>query len=497
MASASTFVSVVVPIYNMQRYLAETITSILASHYDAFEVILMDDGSQDESLAIAREFAQNDSRIKVFSQSNAGASAARNHAIRLAQGPYILPVDADNNITPDYIREAAAYLDAHPEVKVVSCEVDYCGDKSGPMHFVAFSLPRLARKNMIDNCAMYRKQDWEACGGYAEHIKGREDWAFWIAMFKRGGEFHRLPMLGFHYRVHANSKRKATQKRKHQLIEELNELHPEFYEDMLLGPLHYHRSWSKFLNVCHRCLHPRKWKVSEAYPALEMFVKTLPRQFEYNKGEIIYQGRNELRRFEIDGKSYVIKSFRKPNLANRIAYGFLRKSKAQRSYEYAEKLLQLGILTPQPVAYYQERSGLLFDKSYYVSLASEKTIHFKDIDSLSPEQQDCFLKAVGILTARLHEAGIYHKDYSGGNILVSFRQEEAQPLQAELEILDLNRMRFGKVSVERGCANFDRFHINEEALKVMVTAYAQARGADTETCIEKALSYHRLSHPQA
>ena len=81
--------------------------------------------------------------------------------------------------------------------------------------------------------------------------------------------------------------------------------------------------------------------------------------------------------------------------------------------------------------------------------------------------------------------------------LVSFRQEEAQPLQAELEILDLNRMRFGKVSVERGCANFDRFHINEEALKVMVTAYAQARGTDTETCIEKALYYHRLSHPQA
>lgn len=526
-----THVSVVVPIYNMERYLAETITSILASDYENFDIILMDDGSKDESLHIARTFAEKDERIKVFSQANAGASAARNHAIRLAQGPYILPVDADNNITPGYIRAAAEYLDAHPEVKVVSCEVEYCGDKSGPMHFAPFSLPMLARKNMIDNCAMYRKSDWEACGGYAEHIKGREDWAFWISMFKNGkGGFHRLPMLGFYYRVHANSKRRATQSRKHKLIEELNELHPEFYEAQLGGPLHYHRSWSRFLNICHRCLHPRKWRIhpdaatavvsdaspavaSDAVPAdslnkekaehLAFFVKSLPRQFKYNKGNVIYKGRNELRSFEIDGNNYVVKSFRKPNWVNRIIYGFLRKSKAERSYEYADKLLRLGILTPRPVAFYQERCGLCFDKSYYVCEASQKTIHFKDIDKLNAKQQEIFLKAVGALTARLHEAGIYHKDYSGGNILVSFTNESrcsemetriSEEATCELELLDLNRMRFGKVSLEQACANFDRFHVSDDKLRIMAQAYAQARGLDTGICTEKILHYHHLSH---
>lgn len=495
-APSSTHVSVVVPIYNMQRYLAETIDAILASDYDHFELILMDDGSKDDSLAIAQAYAQKDERIKVYHQENGGASSARNHAIRLAKGPYILPVDADNSITPGYIRAAAAYLDEHPEVKVVSCEVEYCGDKSGPMHFVPFSLPMLARKNMIDNCAMYRKADWEACGGYAEHIKGREDWAFWIAMFKQGGDFYRLPMLGFYYRVHANSKRIATQKRKHQLIQALNELHPEFYEAMLGGPLHEHRSWSKFLNACYRFWHPRKWKTAKNYQHLEYFVKSLPRQFAYNKGEVIYQGRNELRQFEIDGRSYVVKSFQRPNIINRIAYGWLRKSKAQRSFEYAEKLLSLNIQTPQPVAYYQERCCLLFNKSYYVSLASEKKIHFKDIDSLNDEQKTCFLQAVGKLTARLHEAGIYHKDYSGGNILVSFTQNTGK-LQAELELLDLNRMRFGTVSLDKACANFDRFHVCEEDIKTMLQAYAEERQLNWETCLEKALYYHRLSHPQS
>lgn len=495
-ATQSTHVSVVVPIYNMQRYLAETLDAILASDYEHFEVILMDDGSSDRSWDIAQSYAQKDPRIKAYRQENGGASSARNHAIRLAQGPYILPVDADNNITKNYIREAATYLDTHPEVKVVSCEVEYCGDKSGRMHFVDFSINRLARKNMIDNCAMYRKSDWEACGGYAEHIKGREDWAFWISMFKDGGEFYRLPILGFYYRVHANSKRIATQKRKHLLIEALNELHPEFYEEQLGGPLHEHRSWSKLLNVCYRLWHPRKWKTAKNYQHLEYFVKSLPRQFQYQKGEVIYQGRNELRRFDIAGKSYVVKSFQKPNIVNRIAYGFLRKSKAERSYDYAEKLLSLGIATPQPVAYYQERCGLLFSKSYYVCLASEKTIHFKDIDSLNDEERTCFLQAVGKLTARLHEAGIYHKDYSGGNILLSFTQK-AGKLQAELELLDLNRMRFGQVSLEKGCANFDRFHVDEDSIACMARAYARARDFDEERCISKALQFHRANHPKA
>ena len=89
-------VSVIVPVYNMDAYLKETLDSILSSDYSNFEVIIMDDGSTDNSLKIAQDYASHDSRVKVYSQPNAGACAARNHAISLAQGEYILPVDSDS-----------------------------------------------------------------------------------------------------------------------------------------------------------------------------------------------------------------------------------------------------------------------------------------------------------------------------------------------------------------------------------------------------------------
>ena len=94
----SPLVSVIVPVYNMEQYLGETLDSVLASDYPSFEVVVMDDGSKDASLEIAKEYARKDPRVKVHTQPNAGACAARNHAITLAGGELILPVDADNTI---------------------------------------------------------------------------------------------------------------------------------------------------------------------------------------------------------------------------------------------------------------------------------------------------------------------------------------------------------------------------------------------------------------
>ena len=99
-------VSIVIPVYNMEQYLSETLDSVLASDYPFFEVIVMDDGSQDSSLQIAKAYAQKDTRIKVYTQQNKGVCAARNRAISLAKGELILPVDADNIITPEFLRKA-------------------------------------------------------------------------------------------------------------------------------------------------------------------------------------------------------------------------------------------------------------------------------------------------------------------------------------------------------------------------------------------------------
>ena len=215
-------VSVVIPIYNSEKYLSETLSSILASDYANLEVICMDDGSKDASMSIAQEYASMDHRVKVYSQSNGGACRARNHAISLALGEFILPIDSDDKISPTYISNAAKVLMDNPNVKVVIPRAEYFGDRLGEWKLKPYSLGLLARKNMIPACAMYRKSDWLRVGGYCADFKTREDWAFWIAVLKDGGDVAYLPDVEFFYRIRATSKRVTNRHFKTDVIDTLN-----------------------------------------------------------------------------------------------------------------------------------------------------------------------------------------------------------------------------------------------------------------------------------
>ena len=233
----------------MEAYLSETLDSILASDYPDFEVVVMDDGSSDESVNIARRYAERDSRVRAFAKANGGVSTARNAAIRLSTGSYLLPVDADNTIEPDFLSRAAAVLDADDEVKVVAPTSDFFGERTGVWRLPAFKLNLLARKNIMDNCAMYRRVDYDRVGGYCEEILTREDWAFWIGVLKDGGRVVRLPQVLHHYRTRRDSKRVTNRHRLHSVIDKLNELYPDFFRRELYGPLRYRRSMSKLINL--------------------------------------------------------------------------------------------------------------------------------------------------------------------------------------------------------------------------------------------------------
>ncbi|MEE1090930.1 MAG: glycosyltransferase family A protein, partial [Paludibacteraceae bacterium] len=141
-------VSVIVPVYNSEKYIAEALDSILASDYADIEVVCVDDGSKDASLQILNEYALRDSRVRVYSQQNAGACAARNYAISLAKGEFILPVDSDNKITSTFISRAMAVMLSDTDVKVVAPRAEYFGDKEGEWKLPPFSLNLLARKNI-------------------------------------------------------------------------------------------------------------------------------------------------------------------------------------------------------------------------------------------------------------------------------------------------------------------------------------------------------------
>ena len=119
-------ITIVVPVYNVERYIAETIRSILAQSYPHFEVILVNDGSQDRSVEICRQF--DDPRIKILHQENQGPAAARNLGIRHAQGEYVAFLDGDDLWTEDKLAKHVEHLDRNPEVGVSFCPSRFIDD---------------------------------------------------------------------------------------------------------------------------------------------------------------------------------------------------------------------------------------------------------------------------------------------------------------------------------------------------------------------------------
>lgn len=241
-------VSVIIPVYNAEKYVEETVNSVIESTYRDIEVICIDDGSKDNSLSILQNLAMKDDRIKVLHQENAGVCTARNNAIHASAGKYIFPLDADDILMPEYIAKAVKILDNQSDVKVVTMVAEFFGDKAGVWKLPEFSLEKLARKNIMCASAMYRREDYNKTDGYCAEIIAREDWEFWIALLKNGGKVVKIPEVSLRYRVTKGSKRERDRDLKHHVIDVLNRRHPDFFNKYLGGPLRYYRSWSKIIN---------------------------------------------------------------------------------------------------------------------------------------------------------------------------------------------------------------------------------------------------------
>ncbi|SHM37985.1 N-terminal domain of galactosyltransferase [Cyclobacterium lianum] len=248
----SVLVSVVIPCYNQGKYLEETVQSVLASSYRPLEVLLVNDGSIDNSLEVALSLQRKHEELTVIDQANGGVAKARNMGIRAAKGEIILPLDGDDKISADYIAAAVGLLREQSEVKVVYCKaVKFSEAGQKPWKLKPFSLAALARDNMIFVAALFRKTDAEAVGGFSEDMHmGREDWEFWIKMLKNGGKVVQLPFVGFYYRMTPDSKRKktGTGRKKRERIDYLNKKHADFFQRELNGPLRIQRTWSREYN---------------------------------------------------------------------------------------------------------------------------------------------------------------------------------------------------------------------------------------------------------
>lgn len=440
-------VSVIVPMYNAAPYIRECLQSIVDSDYRPLEVVVVDDGSTDTSLAEAKAFAATHAEVKVIHQANAGVSATRNHAIREAKGDYILPVDADDKISAQYIGKAVAAMTE--EVRIVGCRAQFFGAKQGEWKLPPYSPDLLARKNMIPITSLFRKADWQRVGGFCEEEIYREDWDFWFSLMELGGTYVRLDEIGLYYRVLPHSRRKTAKAQKRIIVDAINRRHTAYMEQHLGGPLHYHRSWSRFLNRFRT-------------------VKQVGIFDRWNAGEVIFSRRNTLRL--TDG--VVVKHFAVPGLLRGIGYGLFGKSKARRSYEYATRMAGL---TPEPIAYREVRQfGILRESAYVCRLSECKHTFNELIGAPDYPHRTEMLSAIGRFTAELHQRGILHRDYSGGNIL--FNEDGSK-----VQVIDLNRICFyGHLTRRQRLRNFERLNIDHEALKTIAAAYAEAMNEDPD-----------------
>jgi hypothetical protein len=202
-------------------------------------------------------------------------------------------------------------------------------------------------------------------------------------------------------------------------------------------------------------------------------------------GEIFIKGkRNTIKLFKLEDKTINIKSFKEPNFINKIVYQYFRNSKAKRSFEFANRLLENGIGTPQPIAYFENFSWLGLQDSYYVSehLASELT--FRELVQL-PEypENELILRQFTQFCYLLHEKGIEFKDHSPGNTLI---KKDSNGIYS-FYLVDLNRMEFHQtMSFELRMKNLCRLTPKKEMIEIMANEYANCSG-ENEAVVFSAL----------
>lgn len=192
--------------------------------------------------------------------------------------------------------------------------------------------------------------------------------------------------------------------------------------------------------------------------------------------------RNIIKLFEIDGITMNVKSFKIPNLINKIAYRYFRKSKARRSFEYATFLLENGIGTPQPIAYLENYSWMGLADSYYASEHLPCDLTYRELVEIPnyPDHEN-ILRQFTRFSYVLHQKGIEFKDHSPGNTLIRKNAEG----QYDFFLVDLNRMSFhNEMSFELRMKNLCRLTPVKEMVAVMSNEYAKISGESENLIFE-------------
>jgi hypothetical protein len=237
-------VSIVIPCYNQAQYLPQAIDSALAQTYENVEIIVVNDGSTDNSYDVAMNYQMmsgqrwdGSPRVKVVSQTNMGLALARNAGINASTAqPYefILPLDADDWIEPSYLSKTMPLMQGR--VAVVGTWAAVFGIKDYTWQTWVPTIEQLMKDNSIPVCSLIKRGVLQEVGGYnpalsgyEKHLTGYEDWNLWLDILKRGYKIAILPECLFHYREKPNSMLMEATTKRSELIAKIKSLHTDLW----------------------------------------------------------------------------------------------------------------------------------------------------------------------------------------------------------------------------------------------------------------------------
>jgi glycosyltransferase involved in cell wall biosynthesis len=207
-------VSVFMPCYNAAATLPEALESLTAQTLEDFEVVAVDDGSTDETRVVLEAWAQREPRLRVLGRPHGGVIAAANAALAACQAPYLARMDADDRCHPERLARQADYLDAQPEIAVVSCLVQgfpegavregfrvYLEWLNGLVSPAEIARERFVESPLVNPSCMLRRSWLEAVGGYEEH-GWPEDYDLWLRLAEAGARFAKVPAALLAWREH-------------------------------------------------------------------------------------------------------------------------------------------------------------------------------------------------------------------------------------------------------------------------------------------------------
>lgn len=202
-------VSVIIPCFNQAEFLEDAVQSVVDQKYKNWECIIVNDGSSDNTTETAKYLMKKfpDRNIKLIEKENGGLADARNKAVIYAKGKYIMPLDSDDKLLPEYIYEAYNVLENNSELGIVYVQQQNFGLNNDIIEIDPdFDFEKIANWNMFAYCSFYKKEIWYAVRGYSPAMYvGSEDWNFWLTAFKFGYKAVHIPKPLFLYRNRENT----------------------------------------------------------------------------------------------------------------------------------------------------------------------------------------------------------------------------------------------------------------------------------------------------